>query len=160
MRSTHNTIRALAIGIGLTLLVVTGTAAMMAAFSGPSPAKDIYRRAAVAPLVESATHMATGHDTVLYERVVLADGRTQWVLTEESDTSLATMAKSANSAPEATLANNNNNNNNNSIPTIYSGSVRAVSYTLVIKPSGLSKPVKSCSRSAYDAYDIACNTLS
>lgn len=157
MRSTHNTIRALSIGIGLTLLVVTGTAAMMAAFSGPSPAKDIYRRAAVAPVVESATHMATGHDTVLYERVVLADGRTQWVLTEEPDTSLAIMAKSANSAPEATLA---NNNNNNSSPTIYSGSVRAVSYTLVVKPSGLSKPVKSCSRSAYDAYDIACNTLS
>ena len=155
MRSTHNTIRALAIGIGLTLLVVTGTAAMMAAFSGPSPAKDIYRRAAAAPVVESATHMATGHDTVLYERVVLADGRTQWVLTEEPDTSLATMARSANSAPAAMLA-----NNNNSSSTIYSGSVRAVSYTLVVKPSGLSKPVKSCSRSAYDAYDIACNTLS
>jgi hypothetical protein len=128
MRSTHNTIHALAIGIGLTLLVITGTAAMMAAFSGPAPTTDIYRRVAITPAFEPTTHQATGHDTVLYQPVVLANGRVQWVLTEEADTS--------------------------------SDTDRTVSYTLVVKPAGLSKAVKNCNRSANNAYDIACNLVS
>ncbi len=131
MRSTHNTIRALAIGIGLTLLVITGTAAMMAAFSGPPPATDIYRRVAVTPSFEPATHQATGHDSVLYQPVTLANGRTQWVLTEAPATSPS-----------------------------YSGAVTNVSYTLVVKPAGLSKAVKNCNRSSRNAYDIACNLVS
>ncbi|MES2953822.1 MAG: hypothetical protein V4711_00135 [Pseudomonadota bacterium] len=131
MRSTHNTIRALAIGIGLTLLVITGTAAMMAAFSGPAPATDIYRRVAITPPLDATTHQATGHDSVLYERVVLADGRVQWVLTQEPATS-----------------------------SIYSGTATSLSYTLVAKPAGLSKAVKNCNRSADNAYDIACNLVS
>ena len=149
MKSRHNTIRALAIGLGLTLLVVTGTAAMMAAFSGPSPATDTYRRVAFTPSIES-TPIASGHDSVLYERVVLADGRAQWVLIDEADTALssATLARGAESGD--TTADN----------TIYSGAARTVSYTLVVKPAGLNKPVKNCSRSAYQAYDIACNTMS
>eukprot|EP01136_Pigoraptor_vietnamica_P040594 Opistho-1_new@12677 len=150
MKSTHNTIRALAIGLGLTLLVVTGTAAMMAAFSSGPPATDIYRRVALNPVPQAAPLMATGHDTVLYERVVLADGRVQWVLIDEPLTSLSTLARSTEAA--ATVANNNS-------PDMYTGASRAVSYTLVVKPSGLSKPVTNCSRSAYGAYDIACNTM-
>ena len=130
MRSTHNTIRALAIGVGLTLLVVSGTAAMMAAFSGPTPATDIYRRVASTPSFEPATHQATAHDTVLYEPVVLANGRIQWVLTEAPNTA-----------------------------TRDSGETRAVSYSLVPKPPGLSKAIKSCNRSANHAYDIACNRV-
>jgi len=131
MRSTHNTIRALAIGIGLTLLVITGTAAMLAVFSGPAPATDIYRRFAITPTFAPTTHQATGHDTVLYEPVVLANGRVQWVLTEEPDTS-----------------------------SIYSGAARTVSYTLVVKPTGLSLAVKNCDRSTNNAYNIACNLVS
>jgi hypothetical protein len=150
MKSTHNTIRALAIGLGLTLLVVTGTAAMMAAFSSGPPATDIYRRVVVNPVPEPAPLMATGHDSVLYERVVLADGRVQWVLIDEPLTSLSTLAKSTEAAPA--VANNNS-------PDIFAGAAKAVSYTLVVKPSGLSKPVTHCSRSAYGTYDIACNTM-
>lgn len=131
MRSTHNTIRALAIGIGLTLLVITGTAAMMAVFSGPAPTTDIYRRVAITPAFEPATHQATGHDTVLYEPVVLANGRVQWVLIDEPDSA-----------------------------SIYAGPARSVSYTLVVKPAGLSKAVKNCNRSSRNAYDIACNLVS
>lgn len=130
MRSTHNTIRALAIGIGLTLLVITGTAAMMAAFSSPAPATDIYRRVAITPTVEQPTHQATAHDSVLYEPVVLADGRVQWVLTEAPAT--------ASISPDA---------------------VKTVSYALVVKPAGLSKAVKNCNRSTSNAYDIACNLV-
>ncbi len=143
MRSTHNTIRALAIGLGLTLLVVTGTAAMMAVFSNPAPATDMYRRVAVTPTIDPVTHVATAHDSVLYERVILPDGRVQWVLTAGQDTgtvatSLATHAYST--------------------PRI--GDTGHVSYALAVKPAGLSKAVRNCSRSAYDAYDIACNTMS
>lgn len=150
MKSTHNTIRALAIGLGLTLLVVTGTAAMMAAFSVSPPATDIYRRVSLTPASEPATHMATGHDTVLYERVVLADGRTQWVLIAEPGTSLSTLAKTDTGTGVA----------NNNTPPNYSAAAKTVSYTLVVKPAGLSKPLKNCNRSAYGAYDIACTTLS
>jgi hypothetical protein len=149
MKSTHNTIRALAISLGLTLLVVSGTAAMIAAFSAPPAATDIYRRVALAPISEPVTHMATGHDSVLYERVVLADGRVQWVLIDEPDISLNTLARRDAGAEMA---------NNNTAP-IYSGAATTVSYTLVVKPPGLSKPLKNCTRSAYGAYDIACTTV-
>jgi hypothetical protein len=146
MRSRHNTIRAFAIGLGLTLLVVTGTAAMMAAFATAPPASDIYRRVA-APAPEPAPLMATGHDSVLYERVVLADGRVQWVLIDEPVTTLA-----KGSDRPAPVASSNT-------PALYAVAAKPVSYTLVVKPAGLSKPVTNCSRSAYGAYDIACNTM-
>lgn len=151
MRSTHNTIRALVIGIGLTLLVITGTAAMMAAFSGTVPAPGMYRRVAISPTFEPAAYRATGHDTVLYERVVLADGRAQWMLTEEPGTSLSTLPQGEE--PATTVA-------NNTTPSIYAGAARAVSYTLVVKPTGLSKAIKNCIHSTYDVYDIACTTVS
>jgi hypothetical protein len=149
MKSTHNTIRALAIGLGLTLLVVTGTAAMMAAFSSSPPATDIYRRAATVSL-EPARHMATGHDSVLYERVVMADGRVQWVMIEEPGTALTTLARRDAATAVA---------NNNTAPA-YSGAAKTVTYTLGVKPPGLSKPLKNCNRSPYGAYDIACTTMS
>jgi hypothetical protein len=151
MKSTHNTLRALAVGIALTLLVITGTAAMMAAFSGPSRATDMYRSAVVAPIADPVKHMVTGHDSVLYHRVVLADGRAQWVLTEERQTSLA--APTRGSEAQVLLA------ETDEVSAAPAG-IRPASYTLGVKPSGLSKPVKDCGRSAYSAYDIACNTLS
>lgn len=154
MRSTHNTIRAWALGLGLTLLVVTGTAAMMAAFSASPPATDIYRRIAITPNVEPATHMATGHDSVLYERVMLPDGRVQWVLTEAPSTSTFALGTLANSSERAATMINNNT------APVYLGAVNTVSYTLVVKPVGLSKAIRNCSRAAYHAYDLACNTMS
>ena len=94
--------------------------------------------------------MATGHDSVLYERVVLADGQVQWVLIDEPLTSLSTLARSTEAAGPVA---------NNTSPNIYAGASRTVSYTLVVKPSGLSKPVNHCNRTAYGTYDIACNTM-
>lgn len=154
MRSTHNTIRALAIGLGLTLLVITGTAAMMAAFSTPAPATDMYRRVAMTPSVDPVTHVATAHDSVLYERVILPDGQVQWVLTDAQDKGPAIVAEL--SASPATVT-KNNTTGSYSAPRI--GDTGRVNYTLAVKPAGLSKAVRNCSRSAYDAYDIACNTL-
>lgn len=148
MRSTHNTIRALAIGIGLTVLVVTATAAMMAVFHNPIPATDVYRTASAAPVVQPPRHEGIHDDSLLYERVVTADGRSRWVLIEEPDTSLAALPR-----PDDLAATDDT-------PSIYTGAARTVSYTLVAKPAGLSKTIKSCSRSTYDAYDIACNSLS
>jgi hypothetical protein len=147
MKSTHNTIRAFAIALGLTLLAVTGTAAMMAAFSLAPPATDIYRRVAITPTPEPAPAMATGHDSVLYERVMLADGRVQWVLIEEPVTTLA----ARRDAPLAVAS--------NSSAQLAGSAAKPVSYSLVVKPTGLSKSVTNCNRSAYGAYDIACNTM-
>lgn len=149
MKSTHNTIRAFAIALGLTLLAVTGTAAMMAAFSVAPPATDIYRRVAITPTSEPAPAMATGHDSVLYERVMLADGRVQWVLIEEPVTALA----ARRDAPLAVAS------NSNSDAQLAGSAAKPVSYSLVVKPTGLSKSVTNCNRSAYGAYDIACNTM-
>jgi len=42
MRNTHHMFRAISLAIGLTLLVVTGTAAMIAAFSGPASTPRAY----------------------------------------------------------------------------------------------------------------------
>lgn len=148
MRSTHNTIRALAIGIGLTVLVVTATAAMMAVLYSPIPANDVYRTVSATPVVQPARYEGTHHDSLLYERVVTADGRTQWVLTEEPGTSLAALPRRDDFAAA------------DHPPSIYTGAAKTVSYTLVAKPAGLSKTIKSCSSSTYDAYDIACNSLS
>ena len=147
MRSRHHTIRAVAIALGLALLVVTGTAAMMAAFSPTPAATDIYRRAAVDPADQFAP-TAGGHDSLLYERVVLPGGRVQWVLVNDAGTSwslatnpaTATLAETAGSSLEL-------------------GAVSPFSYTLVAKPFGLSKAVTECTRSAYGAYDIACTTM-
>jgi hypothetical protein len=151
MKNTHNTLRALAIGIGLALLVVTGTAAMMAAFSSPLRSTDTYRRMTLAPVTEPITHVATGKDSVLYQRVVLADGRVQWVLTDERQTSLAAAPRGR--AAQLVLADSDS-------ASVSSSLIKPVSYSLGVKPSGLSKPVKNCGRSAYNAYDIACNNLS
>lgn len=151
MKSTHNTIRAMAVGIGLTLLVVSGTAAMMAAFSGQPPVTDMYRRVAIEPVYQPVQPTTTaGHDNLLYERVTLADGTHQWMLTGESATSLTHMAQQRGDdevEPVATAAQSD---------SIYAGGVNTVSYTLVAKPAGLNKTLKSCNRSAHDAYDLAC----
>jgi hypothetical protein len=145
MKSTHNTIRALALGLGLTLLVVTGTAAMMAAFASSPPATDIYRRFATTTVPEAAPLMATAHDSVLYERVVLADGRVQWVLIEEPGT---TLAKSSEALPAVAT--------HTPSETV---SASSFSYVLAVKPAGLSKAVTDCRHSAYGVYDIACNAM-
>ncbi|MDO9359887.1 MAG: hypothetical protein Q7T70_12940 [Polaromonas sp.] len=157
MKSTHNTIRAMAIGIGLTLLVVTGTAAMMAAFSAPPPVTDMYRRVAIEPVYQPVQPTAfPGHDNLLYERVTLADGTQQWMLTGESTTSLTNMAQQRGHDEVEAVAGNSTPAND----SIYAGGVKTVSYTLLAKPAGLNKILKNCNGSSVDAYALACVSAS
>lgn len=84
MKSTHNIIRALSIGIGLTLLLVTGTAAMIGIFSGPLQTFSLFHPVAITP-VQLAAQQQPGSDSLLYERVAHNNGGYQWVLIDEPD---------------------------------------------------------------------------
>jgi hypothetical protein len=132
MKSTHNMFRALSLGLGLTLLMITGTAAMMAVFSSPLPNTPLYRPVVIAPTPDPSTQQAMekdGKNAVLDERWVRAD--------EVAPTSQA-------------LA--------DTTQSIYAGGAQNISYTLRLKPAGLNKAPKSCVRTS--AYDISCHTLS
>lgn len=141
MKSTHNTIRAISLGIGLALLVVSGTAAMIGAFSGPlsAPQNGMHAPMVVAPAAGTPSH--SGDDSLLYERIARSDGSIQWVLVEEPLVNVA--AGTANG-------------------------VRPVSYALQGKPAGLNKVLKNCNSTqgnatkskANGAYDLSCTTLS
>jgi hypothetical protein len=133
MKSIHNKFRALGLGMGLALLMVTGTATLMAAFSSAAPAANLYRPVTATPALHPAQH-AQGDDTLFYERIVGYDGSHQWVLTAEPD------ARPAHTGP-----------------SIYAGSPTPVSYTLLAKPAGLNKAMRNCSRPR--VYDIVCITL-
>lgn len=139
MKSTHHVFRAVSLAIGLALLVVTGTAAMIGAFS-PVSTPGLYGPLSAAPATETVRH--EGEDSLLYTRMARADGSYHWVLTEE---------------PAATLA---------SAPPARGPMLANVSYTLVAKPAGLNKLMKNCSVASnngkskpYAAYDLACHTL-
>jgi hypothetical protein len=136
MQTTHNTFRAWGNAIGLSLLLATGTAALMGLLSGPAPGGN-------RPLDLGAAHRTAaqppGSDTLLYERVARSNGSYQWVLTAESGAALRTPVAAG---------------------------LQNVSYTLLARPAGLKKVVKNCNTYSaasramtYDAYDIACNTL-
>ena len=85
MKSTHNIIRALSIGIGLTLLLVTGTAAMIGIFSGPLQTSSLFHPVAITPVQLAAAQQPPGSDSLLYERVAHSNGGYQWVLIDEPD---------------------------------------------------------------------------
>jgi hypothetical protein len=141
MKSTHHTFRVISVGIGLALLVVSGTAAMIATFSGP-----VYTPSAYTPLAETPAPGSgvfhNGDDTLLYERVARSDGSTQWVLVEPAVSVASLMLSGERLQP--------------------------VSYALQGKPSGLNKVLKNCNNGAsnstrskaVDAYDLSCVTLS
>jgi hypothetical protein len=134
--------RAISVAIGLALLVVTGTAALIAAFSGPvfSPraygAHDQPVLSAPGPDAAQALSLA-GDDQVLYQRVARADSAWAWELIPTAQT---TPAQDLN----------------------------RVSYSLQARPGGFSKTLKSCSNpmtghaakpKTLAAYDISCTTL-
>lgn len=143
MKSTHHTIRAISLGIGLALLVVSGTAAMIGAFSAPlsTPQSGLYAPVVISPPAGTPAH--SGDDSLLYERVARSDGSSQWVLVEEPAGSVAVAANAANG-------------------------LRAVSYTLQGKSAGLNKVLKNCNSlqangtksKANGAYDLSCTALS
>ncbi|MDW5443374.1 hypothetical protein [Polaromonas sp. SM01] len=133
MKSIHNKFRALGLGMGLALLMVTGTATLMAALSSAAPAANLYRPATATPALHPA-QLAQGDDTLFYERIAGSDGGHQWVLITEPD------ARPAHTGP-----------------SIYAGGPTPVSYTLRAKPAGLNKAMRNCSRPR--VYDIVCITL-
>ena len=162
MRNTHHMFRAISLAIGLALLVVTGTAAMMAAFSGPASAPRAYgandQPVVLASLPAAAQALSpAGDDHVLYQRVARADGTQAWELTPAPPTTLAQEHRS--SAVVAMRP---------ALTPDTPGFTR-VSYSLQAKPGGFSKTLKSCNNNAVSgqgskpktlaAYDISCTTL-
>ena len=159
MRNTHHMFRAISLAIGLTLLVVTGTAAMIAAFSGPASGPRSYgaydQPVVLAPLPAVAqTVSMAGDDHVLYQRVARADGTQEWELTP----ALQTLPADENSR-SAVVATS---------PTPDTSGFSRASYSLQAKPGGFSKPLKSCNSGSTSqgsklktlaAYDISCTTL-
>ncbi|MDI1340562.1 hypothetical protein [Polaromonas sp.] len=160
MRNTHHLFRAISLTIGLALLVVTGTAAMMAVFSsGPAYAPRAYGQMVLAPLPEAAQTLdqalsPAGDDHVLYQRVARADGTQVWELTP---------AAQSTEAPD---------NRSNAVvatrPTFDAPGFSRVSYSLQARPAGFSKTLKSCAHAVIGqgarlktmgAYDISCTTL-
>lgn len=161
MRNTHHLFRAISLAIGLTLLVVTGTAAMIAVFSGPASSPrgfGAYDQPVVrAPLPDAAQALAlTGDDHLLYQRVARADGTQEWELTPAPQTTLAQENRSSTAvAMRPTLA-------------LDGPGFSRVSYSLQAKPGGFSKTLKSCNNAVTGqdskpktlaAYDISCSTL-
>lgn len=142
MKSTHHTFRVISVGIGLALLVVSGTAAMIATFSGPVYVPSFHAPLAVAPAPGSGV-FHNGDDNLLYERVARSDGSAQWVLIQEPAVSVASLMLSGER-------------------------LQPISYVLQGKPSGLNKVLKNCNvgthgggtkSKAVDAYDLSCATL-
>lgn len=161
MRNTHHMFRAISLAIGLALLVVTGTAAMIAAFSGPASTPRAYgaydQPVVLAPLPAAAQALSlAGDDHLLYQRVARADGTQEWELTPAPPTTLAQENSSS-----AVLAMR---------PALDAPVFSRVSYSLQARPGGFSKTLKSCNNSALTsqgakpktlaAYDISCTTLS
>jgi hypothetical protein len=161
MRNTHHMFRAISLAIGLALLVVTGTAAMMAAFSGPASAPRAYgaydQPAVPAPLPDAAQAFSpAGDDHLLYQRVARADGTQEWELTPAPQTLAQEHRASALVAMRPTF-------------TPDTTGFSRVSYSLQAKPGGFNKTLKSCNNSAVTgqdskpktlaAYDISCSTL-
>ena len=152
MKKVHHTFRVISLGIGLALLVVTGTAAMIGAFSGPVFDPGLYPPVVTGPA--AGTHpVHSGDDSVLYERVARADGTHLWVLTGEPASSgvqpgeRETLAV-AHAAPVASL--------------------QQVSYALQAKPAGFSRTPKNCTSAAQgnskpkalsSSYDISCISM-
>ena len=161
MRNTHHLFRAISLAIGLTLLVVTGTAAMIAVFSGPASSPRGFgaydQPVVLAPLPDAAQALPlTGDDHLLYQRVARADGTQAWELTPAPQTTLAQEHRSSTAlAMRPTLA-------------LDAPGFSRVSYSLQAKPGGFSKILKSCNNAVTGqgsklktlaAYDISCSTL-
>lgn len=158
MRNTHHLFRAVSLTIGLALLVVTGTAAMMAVLSsGPASAPRAYGQPLVlAPLPEAAqTLSSAGDDHVLYQRVARADGSWAWELTPASQDTLA----QNNSATVVAMR---------PAFTPDTAGFSRVSYTLQPQPAGLARALKNCNNAmtgagartkTLAAYDLSCSTV-
>lgn len=154
MRSTHKAFRLLSIAIGLALLMVAGTAAMIGVISSPAPVAGLDHPLAIPPVHQAEAILPpVESDTLLYQRVAGRDGIAQWVLTEAPGTPLS-KGRAAD-----TLAGIN--------ASADTGGLNSAGYGLLARPAGLNKVVRICSSTvtrakskAPDAYDMLCNTVS
>ena len=153
MKSTHNKLRALGKSLGLALLLVTGTAALMSAFSSqtsPVTPNGVYRPAAATPALKAVQQTAS--DSLLYQHITQTDGSKRWVLLE--DTQALAFAPASR---DILMADS---------PASDTAKLSRVSYTLQAKPAGWNRVLKNCSlaevgkpHGAAAAYDIACARL-
>ncbi len=155
MKSTHHMFRVASLAVGLALLMVTGTAAMIGTFSAPlaSAVHASLNHPVGSSTAAEATMTTAAADTLLYQRVIRSDGSAQWVMVEEPSTTLA-LRSNPDTATASSLA-------------ISGSGLQRANYILSAKPAGLNKAVKSCGSngkpsraSASDVYDILCNTMS
>lgn len=150
MKSTHHKLRALGKGLVLAVCVVTGTAAMMTALSSaPASAFPDGKFVSSATAAVAGSGQQAGADSVLYQRVVQADGSQRWVLLEESQAlAFAPASRDILMADADTPR------------------LTRVSYTLQAKPAGWNRVLKNCAlaetgkpQGSAVAYDIACAKL-
>ncbi len=150
MKSTHHLFRVISVALGLTLLMVTGTAAMIGTFSKPlTPPMQAGLYIPADPVLPAQVAEQSTDDTLLYQRVARGDGSYQWVLTEEPPTVLAARLASRQMATALV----------GDAPGIYKAS-----YALPGKPLGLSKVLKDCTiygtrLGAPSPYDLSCNSV-
>ena len=153
MKSTHNQLHALAKGLALAFLLVTGAATMMGVFSSTTP---VDRSGGIFPVsAVAASSMAAqqpSDDSVLYQRITQTNGSRSWVLLEEAQ-ALAFYPASR----DLLMAES---------PTSDTGSISRVSYVLHAKPAGWQKVLKNCAQiesgkpiGSAAAYNIACSKL-
>lgn len=153
MKSTHNKLRALGKSLGLALLLVTGTAAMMSAFSNQTPSftpSGVHRPAAAEPAFKAVQQTAS--DSLLYQHITQTNGSKRWVLLDETQ-ALAF----APASRDILMADG---------PAFDTAELGRVSYTLQAKPAGWNRVLQNCSlaevgkpQGAVAAYDIACARL-
>ena len=153
MKSTHNQLQALAKGLVLAFLLVTGAATMMGVFSSASAVNS---SGGVFPILAiAASPKATqqpSDDSVLYQRITHINGSRSWVMLEE----VQALAFSPSSR-DLLMAES---------PESDTGSISRVSYVLRAKPAGWQKALKNCAQienskplGAAAAYNINCTKL-
>ena len=153
MKSTHNQLHALAKGLALAFLLVTGTATMMGVFSSTTPVDrsgSVFPVSAVAASPRAA--QKPSDDSVLYQRITHTNGSQSWVMLEESQALAFSPASRDLLMAES--------------PGSDTGSISRVSYVLQAKPAGWQKALKNCAEiesgkpmGAAAAYNIACTKL-
>ena len=153
MKSTHNQLHALAKGLALAFLLVTGAAIMRGVFSSSTPVDrsgGIFPVSALAASPRAAQQ--SSDDSVLYQRITHTNGSQSWILLEEAQALAYSPASRDLLMAES--------------PGSDTGSISRVSYVLQAKPAGWQKVLKNCAEiesgkpmGAAAAYSIACTKL-
>ena len=153
MKSTHNKLRALGKSLGLALLLVTGTATMMRAFSdqtSPVTPNGVHRPEAAESALKAVQQTAS--DSLLYQHITQTNGSKRWVLLDENH-ALAF----APASRDILMVDG---------PAFDTLELGRVSYSLQAKPAGWNRVLQNCNlaevgkaQGAAADYDIACARL-